>query len=55
MSELNDNSELQANSSTFLYAISAVTPPTEDIEIFLNRFTEAVKSTTVSSKIYLRI
>ena len=54
MSELNDNSELQRYSSAFLHTLSAFIPPTDDIEIFLNHFAEAVKSSTVSSKIYPR-
>jgi proteasome activator subunit 4 len=48
MSELNDSSELQAYSSAVLYVVSAVTPPAEDIEIILNHFTDAIKSSTVT-------
>jgi len=47
MSELNDNSDLQAYSSAVLYILSAVTTPAEDIEIILNHFTDAIKSSTV--------
>src|SRR6266545_3833076 len=47
MSELNDNSDLQAYSSAILYILSAVTTPAEDIVIILSHFTDAIKSSTV--------
>jgi len=48
MSELNDSSELQTYSSAVLYVVSAVTPPAEDIEMILNHFMDAIKSSTVT-------
>ena len=48
MSELNDSSELQAYSSAVLYVVSAVTPPPEDVEVILNHFMDAIKSSTVT-------
>ncbi|KAF9535499.1 hypothetical protein CPB83DRAFT_841859 [Crepidotus variabilis] len=43
MSELNDNSELQAYSSAVLYNLAAVAPPEEFIEVILTNFTDAIK------------
>lgn len=47
MTELNDNSELQAYSSAVLYVLSAVTPPAEFIEVILDNFVTAIKNSTV--------
>ncbi|KAL4243149.1 BLM10 family protein [Abortiporus biennis] len=44
MSELNDSSELQRYSSAVLYVLSAVTPPTEYVEVIADHFIEAIKS-----------
>jgi len=44
MSELNDNSELQSYSSAVLYILSAVTPPTEYVEVILDNFILGIKS-----------
>ncbi|OBZ79732.1 Proteasome activator complex subunit 4A [Grifola frondosa] len=46
MSELNDSSELQKYSSAVLYVLSAVTPPSEYIEIIADNFIDAIKSST---------
>jgi proteasome activator subunit 4 len=47
MSELNDNSELQSYSSAVLYILSAVTPPTEYVEVILDNFILGIKSSMV--------
>lgn len=49
MSELNDSPDLQAYSSAILYVVSAVTPPAEDVEVILNHFMDAIKSSSVRS------
>jgi len=47
MSELNDSSELQTYSSAVLYVLSAVTPVPEFVDVILQRFVAAIKSSTV--------
>jgi hypothetical protein len=47
MSELNDSSELQLYSSAVMYVLSAVTPPPEFVDIILDNFVTAIKSSTV--------
>lgn len=49
MSELKDNSELQAYSSAVLYILSAVSPPIEYVASILDNFVLAIKSSTVIS------
>jgi len=44
MSELNDSPELQKYSSAVLYVLSAVTPPPVYIEVILESFVSAIKS-----------
>jgi len=46
MSELKDNSELQAYSSAVLYILSAVCPPIEYVASILDNFVLAIKSST---------
>lgn len=46
MSELKDNSELQAYSSAVLYILSAVSPPIEYVALILDNFVLAIKSST---------
>ena len=48
MSELNDSSELQLYSSAVLYVVSAVHCPAEYIEVILDNYVSAVKSSGVS-------
>jgi len=47
MSELNDSSELQTYSSAVLLVLSAITPPTEYIDIIADYFITAIRSTSV--------
>jgi proteasome activator subunit 4 len=49
MSELNDNSDLQMYSSAVLYVLSAVTLQPAYIEVILDNFVSAIKSSTVRS------
>lgn len=47
MSELNDSSELQLYSSAVMYVLSAVTPAPEFVDVILDNFVTAIKSSTV--------
>jgi proteasome activator subunit 4 len=47
MTELNDNPELQLYSSAVLYALSAVTPPQDYVEVILGNFVAEIKSSAV--------
>lgn len=46
MSELNDSSDLQTYSSAVLYVISAVFAPIDHVDIILDNFVTAIKSST---------
>ncbi len=52
MSELNDNTELQAYSSAVLHVISAIAPPPEFVELVAESFISSIRSSTVSHKDY---
>ncbi|KAH8120588.1 hypothetical protein DFH11DRAFT_1838384 [Phellopilus nigrolimitatus] len=52
MTDLNDNPELQIYSTSFLYVLSAVTPPKEFVEIIADKFISTIQS-SVSWKIKL--
>lgn len=48
MAELSDSPDLQRYSTAVLYVISAITPPSEYVEVILNDFVDAIKSSAVS-------
>jgi len=47
MSELNDSPDLQTYSSAILYVISAMTTPLSYVEVILDNFASAIKSSKV--------
>lgn len=47
MSELNDNTELQTYSSAVLYVLSAVNTVPDFVDVILQEFVAAIKSSTV--------
>ena len=47
MSELNDSSELQTYSSAVLYVLSAINPAPEFVDVILQNFVVAIKSSSV--------
>lgn len=49
MSELNDSSELQTYSSAVLYILSAVSVAPEFVDVILQSFVAAIKSSTVTT------
>lgn len=48
MSELSDNSTLQAYSSAVLYVLSAIHPPVDLVDVILHEFITAIKSSKVN-------
>lgn len=48
MAELSDSPDLQRYSTAVLYVISAITPPSEYVEVILTDFVDAIKSSAVS-------
>jgi hypothetical protein len=48
MSELNDSPDLQIYSSAVLYIISAVTTPLDFVDVIIENFADAIKSSAVS-------
>ena len=48
MAELQDNPELQRYSNAVLFVLAGNVPPAEQVEIILDNFVTAIKSSTVS-------
>jgi proteasome activator subunit 4 len=47
MSELNDSSDLQIYSSAVLYVLSAIAVPEVYVQVILDNYVSAIKSSTV--------